>query len=42
MSDELSTKVSLDLDIEKVSKHLEDITSSVNEMLQGVEKAKNG
>ena len=42
MSDELSTKVSLDLDMEKVSKHLEDITSSVNDMLQGIEKAKTG
>lgn len=42
MSEELNTKLSLDLDIDKVSKHLEDITSGVNDMFKELERAKDG
>lgn len=42
MSDELSTKVSLDLDIDKMSKHLEAFSSGVNEMVKGIQAAQDG
>lgn len=42
MSDELSTKISLDLDSASLAKSLEDITSDMNEMLKALKTAQDG